>query len=671
MSQNPLSRRRRILVATTTIALLGLAQTAHADDHGDDVKPPQRDSQSSNQAKTRNSAKQISPAERRQLVSEAKSKQSATAKQLKLPSAQGLVAKDVQVDGGGAQHTRYDRTYKGLRVLGGDVLVHTDDKGAVADVQHASRKDVRVASTKARISKKTAELAGARAADYPVRSKKAELIVFAGKDGDVLAWDTVVKGIRKDQTPSRMHVIVDATTGKALAQWDEIHNASGEGIFVGTVQIDTKAVSGGYEMTDTVRGNGTTIDMNNAQSGGSVMTDSDNAWGDGTMGDPHSAGVDAHYGAAQTWDYFLDRHDRHGIFDDGQGVPSRVHYGNNYVNAFWDGQQMTYGDGENNQNPLTELDVAGHEMSHGVTEATAGLVYYGDAGGLNESTSDIFGTSVEFNAGNADDVGDYLVGEEIDINGNGTPLRYMDKPSRDGSSYDCWTSSMGSADPHYTSGPGNHFFYLASEGSGAKTINGVDYNSPTCDSSTVEGIGRASVEQIWYRALSTYMTSTTTYPEARDATVRAAVDLYGAESAECAGIESAWDGVAVPQNDFTCTNSGGTDPEEPPTGACEDLSSTESGRLARSGSYGYEPGSQGYYTSSASGTHAACIDGPAGTDFDLYLEKWNGTAWTRVAASTSSGSHEEIRYDGSSGSYSYVVQSYSGSGSYTMRFSKP
>ena len=140
---------------------------------------------------------------------------------------------------------------------------------------------------------------------------------------------------------------------------------------------------------------------------------------------------------------------------------------------------MTYGDGADNTSPLTSIDVAGHEMSHGVTSATANLVYSGESGGLNEATSDIFGTSVEFYADNAADVGDYLIGEKIDINGDGTPLRYMDKPTKDGGSPDYWSSTVGNLDVHYSSGIANHFFYLLSEGSGAKTINGVDYDSPT------------------------------------------------------------------------------------------------------------------------------------------------------------------------------------------------
>ncbi|WP_082563995.1 MULTISPECIES: M4 family metallopeptidase [unclassified Nocardioides] len=667
MSHNLISRRRRTLVASATIALMCLAPTAQAFGGDDDVQKPREDRSSDLQAQQRNSAKTVTVKEQKQLLSRARSGEATMAKKIGLPASQELTATDVVKDTDGVTHTRYQRTYQGMRVIGGDMIVHANAKGAVTGVQHASRAAVKPTSSTAKVSRARALDAGVRTAGYKVTGKSAEQVVFATDGGDRLAYDVVVKGVKKDQTPSRLHVIVDAQTGKTLASWDEIHTGTGHGIFVGEVEIGTKAVSGGFEMTDTERGNGTTIDLGNGESGGSVMTDEDDDWGDGTMADPHSAGVDAHYGAAQTWDYFLDKHGRHGIFDDGVGVPSRVHYGDNYVNAFWDGQQMTYGDGENNENPLTELDVAGHEMSHGVTEATAGLVYYGDAGGLNESTSDIFGTAVEFNANNAEDVGDYLIGEEIDINGNGTPLRYMDQPSKDGASYDCWTPEIGNDDPHYTSGPGNHFFYLASEGSGAKEINGVSYDSPTCDDSTVEGIGRENVEQIWFKALDAYMTSTTTYPEARDATVQAATDIYGADSAECAGVEKAWDGVGVPENDVACTG-GGTDPEP---GTCPDLTLTDNGSLTGTNDYSYEPGAEGYYTSAAAGTHKACLDGPEGTDYDLYLEKWNGSSWVRVAKSDSSSSHEEITYEGTAGSYSYVVQSYRGSGDYSMRLSKP
>ncbi len=224
-----------------------------------------------------------------------------------------------------------------------------------------------------------------------------------------------------------------------------------------------------------------------------------------------------------------------------------MHYGSSYVNAFWDDSCfcMTYGDGSGNTHPLTSLDVAGHEMSHGVTANTAGLNYSGESGGLNEATSDIFGTGVEFYANNSSDVGDYLIGEKININGDGTPLRYMDKPSKDGGSKDSWSSTVGNLDVHYSSGVANHFFYLLSEGSGAKTINGVSYNSPTSNGSTVTGIGRAKALQIWYKALTTYFTSTTKYAGARTGTLSAAAALYGSGSTEYNAVAAAWSAVNV------------------------------------------------------------------------------------------------------------------------------
>ena len=110
---------------------------------------------------------------------------------------------------------------------------------------------------------------------------------------------------------------------------------------------------------------------------------------------------------------------------------------------------------------------------------------------------------------------------------------------------DCWSKSVGRLDVHYSSGVGNHWFYLASEGSGAKTINGVSYNSPTCNGSTVTGIGNQKASAIWYRALTVYMTSTTDYKGARTATLNAAKDLYGATSPEYATVAAAWSAVKV------------------------------------------------------------------------------------------------------------------------------
>ncbi|WP_460461526.1 M4 family metallopeptidase, partial [Angustibacter peucedani] len=484
----------------------------------------------------------------------------AVAKSLGLGSGEQLTVKDAITDADGTTHVRYTRTFDGLRVVGGDLVVHETKAGALKGVDKAGSGKVAVASTTPAVAASSARSTGQSLAKAKGESSTSELVVYAAGATPRLAYDVVTEGVKADQTPTRLHTYVDARTGKALASYDEIETAEGTGktIYSGNVSITTSGSGSSYTMVDGARGNGTTTDLKGATSGnGTTFTDTDNVWGNNAASDRASAAADAHYGAAATWDYYKNVHARNGIFNNGTGVRSRVHYGNAYVNAFWDGTQMTYGDGSGNTHPLVEIDVAGHEMSHGVTENTAGLDYTGDAGGLNEATSDIFGTAVEFYENNATDVGDYLIGEKININGNGTPLRYMDKPSKDGGSVDCWSTSTKNLDPHYSSGVGNHWFYLASEGSGAKTINGVSYNSPTCNGSTVTGIGRAAAEKVWYRALTTYMVSTETYPMARNSTIKAAIDLYGASSTQCTAVAKVWDALSVPAGTATCTGGGG------------------------------------------------------------------------------------------------------------------
>jgi Zn-dependent metalloprotease len=494
---------------------------------------------------------------------------------LGLGRGERLVVKDVMADADGTTHVRYNRTFNGLRVIGGDLVSHRDRSGRIVSVTWNGSRTVAVASTRPRTTRASAYAAGTRKASrvqkHSEATKGGELIVYSagsstGASGEVipppapkLAYDVLTDGVRPDQTPSRLHTIVDANTGGALASFDEIGRGTGNGIYVGSVDIGTTGVTGSWSMRDTVgnyttdlngRGNGSGIDLINVP--GTTFTDADNIWGNSLNTDRASAGVDAQYGAEKTFDFFKNVLGRNGIWNTGVGARSRVHYGNGYVNAFWDGTQMTYGDGAANARPLTEIDVAGHEMTHGVTENTAGLFGNGEAGGLDEATSDIFGTAVEWYANNATDTPDYLLGEQLNLNGNGTPLRYLDRPSRDGVSADCWSPTLASLDPHFSSGPLNHWFYLASEGSGAKVINGTTYNSPTCNASTVTPIGRDKAEKIWYRTLTTYLTSGSTYAAARNGAIQSAKDLYGAGSPECAGIAGSFSAIGVPSGAATC-----------------------------------------------------------------------------------------------------------------------
>ena len=474
------------------------------------------------------------------------SKVADAARALGLGSGQELRVKSVVTDKDGTKHVRYERTFNGLRVIGGDLVVARTATGATRSVRWNAARSVGVATSPA------LTVAQARTAARAGSAASSSLVVYATGAGGRLAYDVVTEGVKADQTPSRLHTIVDARSGATLDRYDDIVDGTGSSQYSGTVTLGTTPSGGSYQLKDTV-GNYTT-DLNGATTGtGTQFTDADDVWGNGSVSSRQTAAVDAHYGAEKTFDYYKNVQGRSGIWDTGVGARSRVHYGNAYNNAFWDGTQMTYGDGAGNARPLTSIDVAGHEMSHGVTENTAGLVYRGDAGGLNEATSDIFGTAVEFYAGSAADPGDYLIGEKIDINGNGTPLRYMDRPSRDGRSQDCWTTGTKSLDPHYSSGPLNHWFFLASEGSGARTVNGVAYNSPVCGSApAVTGAGRANIEKVWYRTLSTKLTSRSDYKAARNGAISSAKELYGAGSPTCVAVRSAFDAIAVPAGSETC-----------------------------------------------------------------------------------------------------------------------
>ncbi|MFG3661090.1 M4 family metallopeptidase [Streptomyces sp. NPDC047706] len=489
---------------------------------------------------------------------------------LGLTAVQQTQVRDVIVDRDGTQHVRYDRTYRRLPVLGGDFVVHLTPDGTYRGASRATRGTLSLPSVTPLIS---APKAAGRAADSLRATRlgetlkrltaKPELVVDALHGTPKLAWRTDAAALDARGNPVARTVLTDARSGAQIDAWDTLESASGDGrsLYGGTVPLETTATGSSYQLSDPTRGGTYTGDAANrsdlcflgticvVRAPSTVFTDADNHWGDGTTADRASVAVDAQYGTDTTWDYFHDVHGRNGIAGDGKGSYNRVHYGTRYNNAFWDDTCfcMTYGDGDGtNMGPLVSLDITGHEMAHGVTSKTAALTYSGESGGLNEATSDIFGTLVEFHAGNPSDEGDWLIGEKVVREGFGREaLRHMDRPSRDGLSADCWTATAGSLDVHHSSGIGNHFAYLLAEGSGTKTLGGVAHTSSTCDGSTVRGIGRARLGAIWYRALTVYMTSSTDYAGARAATLNAARDLYGAGSAEYAAVGAAWSAVNV------------------------------------------------------------------------------------------------------------------------------
>ena len=472
------------------------------------------------------------------------------------------------VDANGDEHARFKRSYAGLDVIGGDFVTHSRG-GALRSVSQTLTTSARP-SLRPSINADTAiDTAGADFGTGFQGMPTARLVVFALNTTPKLAYEVVFAGEKANGDPTEMHYFVDAANGRVLNKWDMVHTAkpggggtpggtaatgTGKGQVYGTNPINTASSSGSFNMTDTTRGNGAMYDAKEASystaaRGATLFVDADNTWGSGSFStDRATAAVDAAYGVAKTWDFYKTFFGRLGIFNDNKGVKSYVHTGRSWVNAAWYANAMYYGDGGGSYLPLVAIDVAGHEMSHGVTQATNGLVYSNqDPGGLNEASSDIMGTMVEFFANNANDTPDYTIGEKIYASPSVTKaLRYMFKPSGADSSYDCYPSGgFTNTDPHYSSGPANHFFYLLAEGS----VNPAGFNYTlsqlTCNNTSISGIGNEKAGRIWYRAMDVYFVSGTNYPGAKAATLSAAADLYGANSAEVTAVTNAWAGVGL------------------------------------------------------------------------------------------------------------------------------
>jgi Zn-dependent metalloprotease len=462
--------------------------------------------------------------------------------------------RSVLVDDDGARHVRFDRTYDGLPVLGGDYVVHADPDGTFRHATVAQDATIDV-GTRPAITGERADAVAAGAFGGRVTRSTHSLVVDAAAGAPVLSWRVLVEG---GKPPRSVEVVVDARTGAVRRSVDTLHTAAdgtGRGLHAGDVPLSTHQRKGVYELVDPARGNGETRDARDRHRPGrartEAFTDRDNAWGDGTVADRATLAVDVHHGVQRTWDYFLRAHDRAGIADDGRGALAMVHDEWVRANAAWDDVCfcMRFGDGDpdGSVKAFTPLDIVAHEMSHGVTSATADLYYFGQSGALNEATSDIFGTLVEFDAGNPVDPPDYLVGELLDNGGEGKPLRYMNDPARDGKSVPCWDGTSGfNTDVHYLSGVPNKFFYTLAEGSGQSEWG---QSVPCSGAPAVAGIGRDKAGAIWYRALTRYMVTNTDFPEARLATLRAAADLHGPDSAEHAAVDAAWDAVNVDGSD--------------------------------------------------------------------------------------------------------------------------
>lgn len=340
----------------------------------------------------------------------------------------------------------------------------------------------------------------------------------------------------------RSYVYVDVVSGEIIQEQQILHDAdvvgTAETVYSGSQSINTDSFAGGYRLRDASRGGGVnTYDMNTGTSYGASVdfVDDDNNWNNVNPQKDEYA-TDAHFGAEKTYDYYWFVHGRNSIDDAGFALNSYVHYSTGYVNAFWDGTRMTYGDGNATYSPLTSMDIAGHEVSHGLTTFTADLIYNAESGALNESFSDIFGTAIENYATPAD--WDWLIGEDI-----GSAFRNMSNPNafNDPDTYfgTYWASLTGpdSGGVHTNSGVQNFWYYLLHSGGTGTNDNGDAYD--------VIGQGWDVASSIAFRNLTVYLTESSQYIDARFYAIQSAVDLYGSCSPEVEATADAWYAVGV------------------------------------------------------------------------------------------------------------------------------
>lgn len=378
-------------------------------------------------------------------------------------------------------------------------------------------------------------------------------LIYVNKNGNIanelkLAY---VFNIYAQVPLSRQEVYVDANNGEILWTENKIHHVDEVGTaatgYSGTQTMTSNNAGGGvYNLQETGRGNGVrTFNCNNTTN--YTNTDFTNGSSTWSLAGVDKYATDAHWGSEMTYDYYLNKHGRNSIDNAGFRLDSYVHYDNNYGNAFWDGQRMTYGDGSSGNSPFTALDIAGHEITHGLTTFTADLVYQDESGALNESFSDIFGVSVEFVArpGNAN----WLMGEDL-----GFTIRNMSNPNANGDpdTYfgNNW-AALGGGDNggvHTNSGVQNFWFYLLTTGGTGTNDNADNY--------TVAGLGLDKAGEIAFRNLTVYLTTNSQYVDARFYAIQSTVDLFGACTPEVESVTNAWYAVGVgnPYQPFTVSD---------------------------------------------------------------------------------------------------------------------
>ncbi|MFJ7724986.1 M4 family metallopeptidase [Neobacillus sp. NPDC097160] len=468
-----------------------------------------------------------------------------------------LKVKDTQTDELGMTHVRFNQSINGVNVEGSEVIVHFNRDNEVVSVNGRVNQTIAddAVDTTATLSSDAAlqkALSSVNAPEELTYEPTSELVVYPFEGENHTAYKVNVNFMGDE--PGNWFVFVDAKTGEVVDKYnglmhaDEMKTQKGAG----------KGVHGAHRelhITQVKEPNSGTkfalADYSHEGLQGIITYDAknDNTSSNDTIyvgnsaafiGDYDRALVDAHYNSEKVYDYYLNQHGRNSLDGKGMAIISRVHYGTNYNNASWNGRWMTYGDGDGKFmiSLSAGLDVAAHEMTHGVITNTANLVYQNQSGALNESFADIFGALVD------DD--DWEMGEDImapaeKAKGNGV-LRSLRDPhsvivqNEQRRAY----STNGGVYPKHM----DEFYKMPTSVDGG----GVHVNSSITNHAAyliAQDIGREKLGKIFYRALSVYLTPNSNFSDARKAAVQSAIDLYGEGSAEVAATNSGFDAVGI------------------------------------------------------------------------------------------------------------------------------
>jgi bacillolysin len=445
----------------------------------------------------------------------------------------------------GVTQTRYQQYVGDAAVYGGQITVLSRNGQQAAVVgNHYSNLSP---SNQIKLSK-----AGAREKVQRVRGNSGKFIttLYINPKNGVRFYE-----VDSQRFASRKVFHINAQTGAKIRAYNNLQEniEPGTGVKGDTKQLDVTVSGSAHQLISEDRRQATYDAQNRKELPGTLFVDpnSDGAWnlaGRTSPGQP--AGVDAHYYANVTDDFYSTVFKRNSL--DGKGIQmvSTTHFGKNYNNAFWNGSQITYGDGDGTT--FIELsggfDVTTHEFTHGVTDFTSNLVYQGESGALNESFSDMMGNSSEFYAAQKrlDPAAkpDWQIGEDVYRGTTTVPgFRNMADPFEDGDPdyyTERYTGKQDNGGVHTNSGIPNHAYYLVVKGgSNAGEKRGHNHKGPV-----VTPIKLADAEKIFYLAF-TSLPSTATMSQARQTTVAVAVARYGAGSQQAISTRDAWEAVGV------------------------------------------------------------------------------------------------------------------------------